>query len=126
MKKIFTFILLMVVGTMWGITSVLATNDAGLEEITMETGNDPGGDRGELSLVEAWYNRATNSVSITLSATLGTSTIRVFSSDGFQVYSTVVDAALLGFVQFDAPTVPGIYILEIRSLSYYGVGSFTK
>lgn len=111
---------------MWGITSVLATNDAGLEEITMETGNDPGGDRGELSLVEAWYNRATNSVSITLSATLGTSTIRVFSSDGFQVYSTVVDAALLGFVQFDAPTVPGIYILEIRSLSYYGVGSFTK
>ena len=55
MKKIFTFILLMVVGTMWGITSVLATNDAGLEEITMETGNDPGGDRGELSLVEAFF-----------------------------------------------------------------------
>ena len=106
-------------------TFLAAAQDPDIEQISIETQNDPGGERGLPGLVEAYFLHATNTLYITLASSLGNVSITVTNAAGIQVYSSVVDATLAGFVQFAAPIVPGTYSLEIQSANYYGSGSFT-
>ena len=95
-----------------------------IEEINVETVNDPGDERGGTAPVEAYLFHSTNTLYIALASSVGTATITVTDSFGTIVYTDVVDATLVGFTQFAAPTANGTYTLEIQSPTFYGIGTF--
>lgn len=97
--------------------------DPGTEEIDLETSNDPGDDRGGIVPVRAYL--AFPNISIVLGSTVGVATVSVKDAIGTTVYLDVIDATQVSFTQFAAPTTPGTYTLEIQSLTYYGIGTFS-
>ena len=107
-----------------GVMATPAYNP-GVEEVVLKTENDPGDDRSGSAPVEAFLVRSTNTLYISLAFSVGTTTITVKNASGTVVYSDVVDATLVGFTQFTAPSTPGTYALEIQSANYYGIGLFT-
>lgn len=95
-----------------------------ITEINFETSNDLGDARGGFAPVEAYLFRSANTLYISFAYSVGTATITVSDSFGMAVYTEVVDATLVGFTTFAAPTAPGSYTLEVRSASYTGKGTF--
>lgn len=125
MKKLFSiFLFSLLVSFVPGTTQAISVSDAGIEEILMETGNDSGRDRGGVTPVEAYLFHSTNTLYIALASSVGTATITVTDSFGTTVYTDTVDATLVGFTQFAAPTANGTYTLEIQSSTFYGIGTF--
>lgn len=106
-----------------GVMATPAYNP-GVEEIALKTENDPGDDRSGSAPVEAYLVHSTNTLYIALASSVGTATITVTDSFGTIVYTDVVDATLVGFTQFAAPTANGTYTLEIQSPTFYGIGTF--
>lgn len=102
----------------------MPTADPGVEEIKMKTQNDVGDERGGFAPVEAYLFHSTNTLYIALASSVGTATITVTDSFGTTVYTDIVDATLVGFTQFAAPTATGTYTLEIQSPTFYGIGTF--
>ena len=97
--------------------------DPGTEEIDLATSNDPGDDRGGIVPVRAYLSFP--NISIVLDSTVGVATVIVKDAIGAIVYLDVINAPLVDFTQFAAPTTPGTYKLEIQSLTYYGIGTFS-
>ena len=102
----------------------MPTADPGVEEIKMKTQNDVGDERGGFAPVEAYLFHSTNTLYIALAYSVGSATITVTDSFGTTVYTDIVDATLVGFTQFAAPTASGTYTLEVQSATYYGTGTF--
>lgn len=106
------------------VINASSVNNPGVEEITMESSKDPGDDRGGSAPVEAYLYHSSNTLYVALAYSVGMATITVSDSFGMAVYTEVVDATLVGFTTFAAPTAPGSYTLEVRSAGYTGKGTF--
>lgn len=95
------------------------------EVIDLSYANEQGDDRSGAEPVKACLYHSTNTLYIAFVHSVGSATITVTNSDGVTVYSSVVDATLVGFTQFVAPATQGSYTLTVSSASYYGIGSFS-
>ena len=127
MKKVITILLMTLLAWPAVAAQIRADGDgssADIEKISVETVNDPGDERGGTAPVEAYLFHSTNTLYIALAYSVGTATITVTDSFGTIVYTDVVDATLVGFTQFAAPTANGTYTLEIQSPTFYGIGTF--
>ncbi|MBR1578340.1 MAG: DUF3244 domain-containing protein [Bacteroidales bacterium] len=122
-KVIITLLSILLMGLGFNFTKATPAEDSGIEEIVIESKNDPGDERGAAP-VEAFFLHASNSIYLTFANSIGTASVIVRDASGVQVYSTVVDTTLVGFTLFASPIAPGSYTLEIQSPNYFGVGVF--
>lgn len=124
MKKILALTTsILFIGTGLCFMEAAPSGDSGIEEIIINVENDSGSERGG-SPVNVFLIHTTNSLHVTLDASVGVVTISIQDTLGGQVSTTVVDATRVHCTQIDAPVITGAYSIEIQSANYHGRGMF--